>query len=233
MTEMRCPQLREVAPDIALGLLTGEERADALAHLERCEACRAEIASLAGAADELLLAAPEASPPAGFDSRVLARLAAERADGEGLPAIPAAPSAGLRRRGRRRVVAAALAAAATVLLVVGGLVVGAARDDPAEVTAEMRLGSGLVVGEATATGDPVIITVDVPDWGRMVDRWGDSTGPGYWVSVELDDGSTTLEPVLTGGFTWTVPVDAEVEDLVAVSVLDDEGRVWCTGRFMT
>ncbi|HKY65932.1 MAG TPA: zf-HC2 domain-containing protein, partial [Acidimicrobiales bacterium] len=72
MTEhqLRCDDVREVAPDIALGLLTGEERADALAHLERCEGCRAEVASLAVAADEVLLAAPEAAPPPGFADRV-------------------------------------------------------------------------------------------------------------------------------------------------------------------
>lgn len=232
MTEMRCPQLREVAPDVALGLLTGEARAMALAHLERCEVCRAEVASLAGAADELLLAGPEACPPAGFDSRVLARLAAERADGEGLPPIPDARSAGGRGRGRRRV-AVVLAAAAAVLLVVVGLAVATDRDDPVVATAEMRTGSGRVVGDATATGDPLVVTVDVPDWGRMVDRWGDAGSTGYWVSVELDDGSRTLEPVLTSGYVWTVPVDAEADDLVAVSVLDDEGRVWCTGLFTT
>ena len=31
---MDCAELREVAPEVALGLLTGEERAAALAHLQ-------------------------------------------------------------------------------------------------------------------------------------------------------------------------------------------------------
>src|SRR5690606_34746160 len=60
-----CAEVRELAPDIALGLLTGEERAAALAHLERCGACRAEVVGLAGAADEVLLLAPGATPPPG------------------------------------------------------------------------------------------------------------------------------------------------------------------------
>ena len=55
-----CEWVREVAPDLALGLLTGVERGDALAHLERCEGCRAEVTALSGTADEILLAGPEA-----------------------------------------------------------------------------------------------------------------------------------------------------------------------------
>ena len=75
MTERTsCEHVREVAPDVALGLLTGEDRAEALDHLEGCEACRAEVASLAVTADEVLLASPEADPPPGFADRVLARI---------------------------------------------------------------------------------------------------------------------------------------------------------------
>src|SRR4030095_8366149 len=39
----------------ALALLDGDERAAALTHLQTCPACRDEVASLARAADELLL----------------------------------------------------------------------------------------------------------------------------------------------------------------------------------
>jgi hypothetical protein len=30
---------------------------------------------------------------------------------------------------------------------------------------------------------------------------------------------------------WEVPVEADADDIAAVSMLDGEGRVWCTGRF--
>ena len=45
--DLPCEDVRELAPELALGLLTGEERAEALAHLEGCDGCRAEVASLA------------------------------------------------------------------------------------------------------------------------------------------------------------------------------------------
>ncbi|HEX6238108.1 MAG TPA: hypothetical protein VFZ68_12995 [Acidimicrobiales bacterium] len=233
MSQMRCPELREVAPDMALGLLTGKERARALAHLERCESCRIEVASLAGAADELLLAAPEANPPAGFDIRVLARLADERASGgahRGGPVPPSGP-----RRFRQRAVAAGLAvaaAAAAALLVAGLVVTFAGGDDLAVATGDMVTGRGRVVGDVTASGDPAVVTVSVPAWGDMVERWGEEAGT-YSIVVEAEDGSRTRKPILSDDGAWTVPVDAGADDLVTVSVLDDEGRVWCSGRLST
>ena len=79
MTSMDCTDLEAVAEELALGLLTGEERAAALAHLESCPACRAEVASLSAVADELVLLAPIVEPPPGFDGAVLGRLAREGA----------------------------------------------------------------------------------------------------------------------------------------------------------
>ena len=78
MTSMTCAELRDVAGEVALTLLTGAERAAALAHLETCQACRTEVADLTATADELLLLAPAAEPPAGFESRVLAAMAESR-----------------------------------------------------------------------------------------------------------------------------------------------------------
>src|SRR5919198_6387249 len=74
MTGLDCEHVLEVAPDLALGLLTGRERAACLAHLEGCVACGAEVSALAVAADDVLLAGPRSTPPAGFDRRVLDRL---------------------------------------------------------------------------------------------------------------------------------------------------------------
>lgn len=68
-------ETREQAAELALDVATGEERGRALAHLEMCRECRALVGSLAEAKDEVLLLAPEREPPAGFESRTLARLA--------------------------------------------------------------------------------------------------------------------------------------------------------------
>src|SRR5918996_4101768 len=67
-------ETRGVAAELAMGVATGVERGRALSHLEGCHECRAYVASLADARDELLLLAPEREPAAGFESRVLAHL---------------------------------------------------------------------------------------------------------------------------------------------------------------
>jgi hypothetical protein len=68
---MRCDETRELAPEIALGIADGEERAEALRHLSTCAECRRAVERLSGVADELLLMAPAEEPPAGFESRVV------------------------------------------------------------------------------------------------------------------------------------------------------------------
>jgi len=235
---LSCDEVREVAPDLALGLLMGEERADALAHLEQCEGCRAEVASLAVAADEVLLAAPAAAPPPGFADRVLARLAAERTSasartGDGLPAVS---SPGGRDRGPSRLVTAAVLAAAAVAVVVAGVVAvvrGGERSPSSEVAvAEMRTGTGRVVGDATAEGGAsTVVTLDVPGWDDMVDRWGDAPAGSYWLVVEHDDGTRTMRALAPDVDDWFMRVDVPIEDIATVAMLDSEGRVWCTGRF--
>jgi hypothetical protein len=74
MDDMSCDEFAEVAAELALGVLTGRERARALAHLDGCESCREQVRELSMAGDELLALLPPAEPSAGFESRVLERL---------------------------------------------------------------------------------------------------------------------------------------------------------------
>src|SRR5690348_1588093 len=103
----RCAELRELAPELALGVVDGEQRAWALEHFAECPDCRRRVEPLSEVADELLLLAPHREPPVGFESRVLAA---------------ALPEPEPRRRRRWRLVlapaAAALASAAIVLAIV-------------------------------------------------------------------------------------------------------------------
>jgi len=73
-----CEQTRELLPELALGILGGEDRARALDHLTGCTDCSSELAALSQTADGLLTLAPQHEPPAGFEGRVLARLRRER-----------------------------------------------------------------------------------------------------------------------------------------------------------
>jgi hypothetical protein len=74
MTTLTCDEVRSMAAEIALGILSGAERADALGHMEHCVSCRVLVEGLAQTGDALLLLAPEAEPPMGFESEVAARV---------------------------------------------------------------------------------------------------------------------------------------------------------------
>jgi hypothetical protein len=105
---MSCEQTRRVAAELALGIADGAERAEALRHLAECAECRRTVEELSTIADELLMLAPEREPPAGFESRVLARMRP--------------PTAARTKRWRRvlaPVAAAGVAAVASVAIVFG------------------------------------------------------------------------------------------------------------------
>jgi hypothetical protein len=68
---MRCDEVRDLAPEIALGIADGEERAEALRHLSSCAECRRAVEQFTDVVDELLVTAPVQEPPAGFESRVV------------------------------------------------------------------------------------------------------------------------------------------------------------------
>jgi hypothetical protein len=95
---------------LALGTLSGRDRAIVLSHLEGCASCSEEVEQLSLAADALLPLAPQVNPPAGFEVRVLERMGIE---------VPA--------RGRPRLFSprrVALGVAAAVMAVGGAFGVG-------------------------------------------------------------------------------------------------------------
>jgi hypothetical protein len=99
--DMTCAHVHDVAAELALGALTGRERADAIAHLGKCRACRENVRRLMATGGQLLELLPPAQPPAGFETRVLAQ--------PGMPASPAGrpesrplPRAEDERRPRRQ-----------------------------------------------------------------------------------------------------------------------------------
>jgi hypothetical protein len=72
--DMTCGELADVAAELALGVLTGRERAMAIAHLDKCDTCRENVRQLMATGEQLLELLPPAEPPAGFETRVLERL---------------------------------------------------------------------------------------------------------------------------------------------------------------
>jgi hypothetical protein len=109
----RCEETRELAAELALGTVEGEERGRALQHLAECPDCRAEVEKFSEVADGLLLLAPHREAPVGFESRVLSGL------------LPAPQP---KRRRRLRLVLAPAAAAVAAAAITLGIVSGDLRD---------------------------------------------------------------------------------------------------------
>ena len=63
LNSMSCAEFGDSAAELALGVLTGRERAEALAHLDHCEACREHVRQLTMTSEQMLGLLPTAEPP--------------------------------------------------------------------------------------------------------------------------------------------------------------------------
>ncbi len=212
--EYGCAEVEALAAELALGVISGPERAAALAHVERCPTCASLVDDLARTGDRLLSMAPGAEPPNGFESRVLGRT--------GHVELP--------RPARRRVW---LAAAAVLILLAGTAVgVAAARREnnrlESVVEAEMRSPSGRSVGSVYLHGgDPAWVFVAVPGWEPP----DEGEGRVYDVHLELRDGATVVVRGLSldvGKGVWGTTVDIDVDDVLSLALVDGRGRIWCS-----
>jgi hypothetical protein len=168
--EVLPPDCARIDPDLAelaLGALTGKERVAALAHLEECARCSAEVDELAAAADQLLHLAPATEPPVGFEARVFERL--------GLRTRPAGWRSWAIWRPRL-----GLAVAACAVVVAFGL--GA------------LLGYGTSGGSPEhypdgSTGAPTIHVAALYAGGRAIGRVTVYAGNPTWLFMYMDDPS--------------------------------------------
>ena len=201
-----CDRFRELAPEIALGLVAGHERAEALSHLQGCSACRHHIATLGAVHDRLRALIPAAEPPVGFEQRVLERLGVTRT----------------RRPARTsRWIRVAAAAAAVVIAFVGGWAVGTADRSPAPAVA-----SPLVDG-ARHVGD-VVVSRTRPDFLSV---YLDVARPGR-LTCELlrTDGSVAATETYDaeGGTGWW-GISKPAGDVTTIRVSDAGGAVVAVG----
>lgn len=212
MTAFVCADVRELAPELAVNIVGGPDRAEALQHLSECGPCRALVSELSEAADALTLLAPEVEPPPGFERRVLA-----------------AVSAGGRRSRRRTVVlAAAVAAAACIVSIVGVRLVEGNDQRPVVAPAAsnavgivpMTNDSGTEVGKLhVSNGHPAVVVVSV-NYGighgnyavqlRSPQRPVEQLGA---IDVEQGHGSW--------GGTTKLPPDG------TIAVVGPDGKDWC------
>ena len=169
--QIGCSELEALAPELALGTLTGPERAEAVGHLASCAECQQRVAVLAQVVDSMLVLAPEEEPSEDFEARVLARtIGGQRDDADrGLP-----PD-------RRRLVVAAGLAAVLVAVVASAWLIGRDGDTETLRTAVATEDGGRSVCRAVINEiDPawLFVSLDEPGEARA----------GYDVDVRFENG---------------------------------------------
>jgi hypothetical protein len=185
--------------EIALGVLTGRERAQAIEHLQQCSLCRARVDGMAFTSDELLRLLPGQQPPAGFSTQATDRLRRAR------------KASRRSRMPRALATAAAVALVGTAGLAGWGLRTAPGPSGPARPTGSAALRTAALI---TPTGHQAIgkvylhsgkqtwmfATVDLAPGDRTIicqltDQAGHvitvgsfhlTGGDGYWGSPEPD-----------------------------------------------
>lgn len=218
-----------MAGELAVGVVSGRERADGLAHLAECRSCNDLVADLAQSADALLALGPSAEPPAGFESKVLQRVQAEQR-----PLTGPAPLKAFHPLTRRHL-AVVVAAAAAVILLAGVVTIaisaGGRSDAPVAAhtrTATMTTPGGRDVGRVVLTGRPDSVFVALPGWRQLEQR-----NPGYLyrLRAKLSDGRTLeVGPMrlVDPEATWGTVARFDVRTVRSVAMVDEDGRVLCS-----
>lgn len=95
----------------------------------------------------------------------------------------------------------------------------------------MRAVTGQVVGDVTLVGDPASVALAIPDWMALVRSYGGTVDAPYWVMVQEVDGTRETHRLPPPDEPWRFDVDADVESVAIVSIVDNGGVVWCSAQF--
>lgn len=220
MSDLSCAKMRELAPELALDVLTGYERATAQAHLGECVSCRAYVGSLTQISDRLLTLVPGVEPPVGFEDRVLSRMGLT-------PKQPRQPQ-------RRWFPIAVAAAAAALVFGVGGWVIGSiAMSHQAVVSAEAEFRFAALHTADNRQVGQVFTYVGQPPWLYM----SVATEPSVTsVACQLlrQDGSTVSMgtfPLSAGKGSWGAELKVDPSTVVGARLVDGKGAVLATATF--
>ncbi|MER7378014.1 anti-sigma factor family protein [Streptomyces lanatus] len=219
---MECERLRELDAELALGVLPARERAEAVAHLDRCPDCREHVERLTAVGDGLLALLPGAEPPVGFESRVV----------RALDPVPTPK----RRRHRPRLAAAAVAAALACGF--GGWAIGTVVEAaPPPVT--QRTDAGLREAALVSDGHEVgRIYTHAGDEGWVymsVDLGGNGRGPVRCLLVHVDGSTVPVGsfPLKDGHGYWGAPATTDPATLTGARLTAPDGTLLATASFPT
>ncbi|WP_369149187.1 anti-sigma factor [Streptomyces sp. R44] len=245
---MDCERLREEGAELALGILPARERAEAVAHLDRCPDCRAYVERLTVVGDGLLGLLPGAEPPVGFESRVVRTMTPARTPAPA-PAAAAPPPAARRRVRGRRFRMAAAGVATALAFGFGGWAVGTAVEGAPQVVAPAPrvLEAALVSSDGTGAGVGAGREV-----GRIYAHPADAAGGNGWVYMSVDlgevraadgpvrcllvraDGSAVplgSFPLRAGYGYWGAPAPVAADTLSGARLVAPDGTVLATAHF--
>jgi hypothetical protein len=227
-----CDDYAENLAELALGILTGRDRAATLAHVDSCTHCAEELEQLAHAADAVLSVAPELEPTVGFEVRLFNRMGVA----DGLTRLDP-PGGGATLRWVARSPRWVLAAAAAIVALAVGLTIGWSVSSPSGGGPAAQAGGapGAAVQQATLT-----------EHGSAVGRVVTYGGPNPWMIVTLADSSAHgrifCEVVTDNGVThkvgafsatygyaaWGAPRRGAPQDVRKAEVVSSNGTVIAT-----
>jgi anti-sigma factor RsiW len=212
MSRYSCAQLRDESAELALGVLSGAERAEAIMHVNGCARCQALVNELTETADALTLLAPEIEPSAGFEQRVLG-----------------AGRARNRRNVRRWVASIAAAAAAAAIVSITAVRVIEAGSD----TTRAAVGGAPAEARMVSTGD-----LDA-GWAYVTDKHGVAVAVDYGVpsgsykvvvqprtAGSVDIGTMAIT---NGRGSWTGTSPVALPAGSTISLVDAGGAPACHG----
>jgi anti-sigma factor RsiW len=214
--ERGCQPYSNDLAELALGVLTGRERAQVLAHVETCPRCADELEHLSRVADTVVQSAPEMEPPLGFEVRLFERMGV----------TDARPR---RRRFRpSRWVPAAVGVAAAALALGLGLSLTSSSAPPLT---------------AAAHGSHQVETAALLENGETVGHVVTVGGHSPWLSMTLADsavhGTVNCVVVTDNGVThrvgtfaahegygaWSAPLPVDPADVRTAEVVSPSGTV--------
>jgi hypothetical protein len=214
-----CSRTREALPELAFGIADGEQRALALEHIADCSDCRRELAELASVADELTALAPEHEPPAGFENRVLGRLATRRRP----------------RPARRRLRRIAFAAAVPAVAAATALAMSVSYSSDRKLASQYR--AALQGAHGTYFQSAHLNTPEGKTAGILFAYQGSPSWMFYTLGGRFDNGlyreqvvtrsgkTLTLPPFKLVHGTWGIATPVPIRDIARVTLIRQPGGV--------
>jgi len=223
MTALECADVRENAPELALDVMSGPDRAAALEHVSECADCRSVVAEFTEAVDVVPFLAAEAEPPLGFHDRVVREMTAPpRRSRRWWPAVLAAAAV---------MVAVVVAAAALFATSPGGSTRATAAGHIPPVAGNAR--SAVMVGDGNEAVGRLFVTAREPALMMVSVDYPVPSG-SYTVQQRGDHGATHRlgeMQVADGHGTWG-GVTAD-DHHGSIQLVDPAGAVLCESRIPT